>query len=188
MLSFTSLTLVIIAGAAGAFVASAIAWMVLPHHRSDYARLPNEDGSLAVLGNQGLKPGFYNFPHCASWNELKNEGIRKKFADGPIGFLTILPSGMPPMGKNMLQQFMYFAITGIFIAYVVSLSQPAGADYMSVFRSTAAVAWLAYGFGAIPDSIWYGKPWSNQFKNLADSLFYALITAGVYGWLWPATT
>ena len=90
------------------------------------------------------------------------------------------------MGKNMLLMISYFVVTGTFIAYVVSLSQAAGADYMSVFRTTSAVAWLAYGFGAIPDSVWYGKPWSNQLKNLADTLFYALITAGAYGWLWPA--
>ena len=64
MLSLTSLLLVIIAGAAASFVASAVIWMVMPHHRSDYARLPDEDGTLAVLGIQDLKPGFYNFPHC----------------------------------------------------------------------------------------------------------------------------
>lgn len=186
MLTLTSLLLVIIAGAASSLVASAITWMVLPHHRSDYSRLPDEDGTISMLDKQDLKPGFYNFPHCANWDELKNEKIRKKFADGPIGFITIVPSGMPPMGKNMLQQFIYYAMTGVFIAYVVSLSQPAGAEYMSVFRATGAVAWLAYGFGGLPDSIWYGKPWPVQFKNLADSLFYALMTAGVYGWLWPA--
>jgi hypothetical protein len=187
MLGLTSLLLVILAGAAAAFIASAIAWMVLPHHRSDYARLPDEDGTMAVLGTQDLKPGFYNFPHCKNWDDFKNEGIQKKFADGPIGFITILPSGMPPMGKNMLQQFIYYAVTGVFIAYVVSLSQPAGADYISVFRTTGAVAFLAYGFGSLPESIWYGKPWSVQLKHLADSLFYALMTAGVYGWLWPAS-
>ena len=186
MLSLTSLLLVIIAGAAVSFVASAIVWMALPHHRSDYSRLPDEDGTLSVLGGQDIKPGLYNFPHCKGWDELKDETVKKKFEDGPIGFLTILPSGIPAMGKNMLQMISYFVVTGIFIAYVVSLSHRAGADYMSVFRTTSTVAWLAYGFGAIPDSVWYGKPWSNTFKNLADTLFYALVTAGMYGWLWPA--
>jgi len=187
MLGLSSLILVIIAGAAAAYIASAIAWMVLPHHRSDYARLPDEDGTIATLGRQNLAPGFYNFPHCKDWNELKSETMQIKFDAGPIGFITILPMGVPAMGKNMLQQMIYFIVTGVFIAYVVSLSQAAGADYMSVFRTTGAVAWLAYGFGSIPDSIWYGKPWFNQVKNLADTLFYALMTAGVYGWLWPAT-
>ena len=93
MLSLTSLLLVIIAGAAAAFVASAIVWMALPHHRSDYSRLPDEDGTLSVLGGQNIKPGLYNFPHCKGWDELKDETVKKKFENGPIGFLTILPSG-----------------------------------------------------------------------------------------------
>ena len=61
MLSLTSLLLVIIAGAAASFVASAIVWMALPHHRSDYARLPDEDGTLAMLGGSGFKAGILQF-------------------------------------------------------------------------------------------------------------------------------
>ena len=128
MLSLTSLLLVIIAGAAASFVASAIVWMALPHHRSDYSRLPDEDSTLSVLGTQDMKPGFYNFPHCKGWDELKDETVRKKFEDGPIGFITVLPSGIPAMGKNMLMMISYFIVTGVFIAYVVSLSQAAGAE------------------------------------------------------------
>ena len=185
MLSMTSLLIPILVGAVASFIASAIVWMALPHHRSDYKRLPDEDAALGLLGQRNLKPGYYNFPHCKGWDELKDEAVKKKFENGPIGFLAILPSGIPKMGKNMLQMISFFLLAGAFIAYVVSLSHGAGADYMSVFRTTSAVAWLAYGFGAIPDSVWYGKPWSNTFKNLADTLFYALVTAGVYGWLWP---
>jgi len=44
---------------------------------------------------------------------------------------------------------------------------------------------LAYGFGSIPESIWFGRPWGNQLKTLIDGLCYGLLTAGVFGWLWP---
>ncbi len=186
MVSMTSLWLVILAGGAASFVASMIVWMLLPHHRSDYSGLPNEDGTIETLRSQNLKPGFYNFPHCSSWDELKKPEMQKKFDDGPIGYMTIVPNGMPPMGRNMLMQFLYFVIAGVVIAYVVHLAVPAGAEYMAVFRIAAATGLLAYGFGVIPDAIWYGRPWSVVFKHLFDALLYALLTAALYAWLWPA--
>jgi len=33
--------------------------------------------------------------------------------------------------------------------------------------------------------IWMGKPWSSVIKDLADALIYGLLSAGVFGWLWP---
>ncbi len=37
----------------------------------------------------------------------------------------------------------------------------------------------------VPDAIWFGRPWSAIGKNLFDALMYGLLTAGVFGWLWP---
>ena len=40
--------------------------------------------------------------------------------------------------------------------------------------------------GAVPlFSIWYHTTWSFTVKELIDGLVYALLTAGVFGWLWP---
>jgi hypothetical protein len=33
--------------------------------------------------------------------------------------------------------------------------------------------------------VWKQKPWSMTFKHVFDGLVYALLTAGVFGWLWP---
>ncbi|MCH9008347.1 hypothetical protein IIA29_10135 [candidate division KSB1 bacterium] len=54
-----------------------------------------------------------------------------------------------------------------------------------MFRITGTVAWLAYGAATVPDAIWFGRPWSAIGKNLFDALMYGLLTAGVFGWLWP---
>ena len=35
-------------------------------------------------------------------------------------------------------------------------------------------------------SIWYNKPWIITLKSTVDGLIYALCTAAVFGWLWPA--
>jgi len=34
--------------------------------------------------------------------------------------------------------------------------------------------------------VWKLKPWSMTFKHVFDGLVYGLLTAGVFGWLWPA--
>jgi hypothetical protein len=40
---------------------------------------------------------------------------------------------------------------------------------------------------ALPQrSIWYSQSWSTTLKSMFDGLVYALLTAGVFGWLWPA--
>ena len=44
---------------------------------------------------------------------------------------------------------------------------------------------MAYGVGPLVDSIWKGQPWSATLKSVFDGLLYALVTAGVFGWLWP---
>ena len=36
------------------------------------------------------------------------------------------------------------------------------------------------------DPIWKGGLWSVAAKNAFDGLLYALVTAGAFGWLWPA--
>ena len=34
--------------------------------------------------------------------------------------------------------------------------------------------------------MWNMKPWSMSMKHLFDGLIYGLLTAGVFGWLWPS--
>lgn len=38
----------------------------------------------------------------------------------------------------------------------------------------------------LQNSIWYKRKWSSTLKSMADGLVYALVTAGTFGWLWPA--
>jgi hypothetical protein len=85
----------------------------------------------------------------------------------------------------MVLSLVYYLVISIFVAYLASRTLAPGAEYLSVFRLTGTVAWLAYGFAIFPDVIWFGRPWSFAFKNLFDALFYALLTAGMFGALWP---
>ncbi len=109
---------------------------------------------------------------------------RRKFDEGPVAFITVLPNRPPPMARNMALTAIFYLSVSTIVAYVASRTLPPDAEYLAVFRLTGAVAWVAYGFAVIPDAIWFGRPWSSVAKALFDALIYALLTAGVFGWLW----
>ena len=47
---------------------------------------------------------------------MKSPEAVEKFKRGPIGLLTVIPSGAPAMGKYLGQWFLYCVVVGIFVA------------------------------------------------------------------------
>ena len=90
------------------------------------------------------------------------------------------------MGSSLAQWFVYCLIVGVFAAYITGRALEPGAHYLSVFRFAGATAFVGYSLALMQNSIWYKKNWSTTLKSMFDGLIYALFTAGVFGWLWPA--
>jgi hypothetical protein len=179
-----ALWLPIVLSAVIVFLASSIIHMVLPYHRSNYAKLPEEDRVREVLRNVGIKRGLYIFPF-GTHQEMKSPELQEKFKQGPVGMMTVLPTGPINMGKFLGQWFIYLLVVGLFTAYVACHTVPAGTHYLGVFRVVGTVAFMAYGLGLIHNGIWGGQPWRVVFKQVFDGLIYGLLTAGTFGWLWP---
>ena len=184
MIPLAVLWLPIVLSAVIVFVASSLLHMVLPYHRNDYRPLPDEDKILAALRPAGLKRGLYIFPFCTH-KEMKSPAMVEKYKQGPVGHMTIFPSGPPAWPKFLIQWFVYCLLIGFFVAYLACHTVPAGAHYRRVFRVVGAAAFLAYGLGNLSNGIWKGQPWSMTIKEAVDGLVYALLTAGTFGWLWP---
>lgn len=184
--SLIQLWLPIVLGTFLAWIASALIHMALKYHNSDYQRLSNEDEVMNAVRNGSTNLGIHTFPYCIDMNEMKDKTVQERFIKGPVGFLTILPNGMPNMGKLVGQQIGFFLVGCVLIAYCATLALEPGANYMSVFRFVAAVGFLAFGWGVIPFSIWFGHLWSMTAKYLLDALIYAVVVAGSFAWLWPA--
>jgi hypothetical protein len=184
MVPLSALWLPILLSAVIVFVASSVMHMLLPYHQSDYQKLPEEDKVLSTLGGMNLKRGLYIFPYCTH-KEMKSPAVLEKFKQGPVGMLTIRPSGMPAMGKFLVQWFVYCLLVGFFVAYLTGHTVMSGAHYLAVFRVAGTAGFLAYGLGHISDSIWKGQTWSATLKEVFDGLVYGLLTAGTFGWLWP---
>jgi len=184
MVSLTSLWLPILLSAVIVFIVSSIIHMVLPYHKTDYKKLPDEDKITGVLRAQNLERGLYHFPHCTHEN-MKTPEVAEKFKQGPVGFVTIMPSGAPNMGSFLGKWFGYCLLVGIFVAYLTGHTVAPGTHYLAVFRVAGTTAFMAFGVGILPNGIWKGATASNVMKEFIDGIIYACLVAGTFGWLWP---
>lgn len=186
MAFLAELWLPILLAAVLVFVVSSVMHMVIPMHRNDHEKLPNEASVLAAMRAAGVKPGSYMFPCPASMKDMASPEMIAKFNEGPVGFARVYPNGPMAIGKSLVQWFVFSIVVGACVAYLAHAVLPPGESYLQVFRVTGTVAFLAYGFGAITESIWKGQSWATTGRFLIDALLYALVTAGAFGWRWPA--
>jgi hypothetical protein len=184
MVSLSVLLVPILLSAVIVFAASSIIHMVLKYHASDYRQLPEEDKLLGALRPAGLTPGLYHFPHCTH-KDMNSPATQEKFKQGPVGMLTVFPSGPIALPKFLVMWFAYSVLVGLFVAYVTGRTLPRGVGYSVVFHIAGMAAFLAYGLGPLVNGIWKGQPWSIVIKESFDGLVYSALTAGTFGWLWP---
>lgn len=182
---FLNLWFPVLASAAAVFVASSIIHMVLPIHKRDYDPVPGEEEVLEVMRKHGLKPGSYMFPACNSMKALAEPEMAAKFEKGPVGFMSVKPSGMPTMGLALALWFLLCTGINACIAVVTYKTTGAAAPTFSLFQIFAVLAPMAYCAGAVMDSIWKAQPWSVALRYLFDGIVYGLTTAAVLAWLWP---
>jgi len=185
MVSLTALWLPILLSAVIVFIASSIIHMAIPIHKNDYRKLPDEEKVLDILRATGVTAGRgYILPFC-SHKDMKSPETIEKFKRGPVGLLTVRPSGAPTMGKFLAQWFVYCVAISFFTAYLTSRTRTPGTEYLEVFRVAGTFAFAAYSLAFVQDAIWKGENWGVTFKHMLDGLIYGLLTAGTFGWLWP---
>lgn len=186
MVAFPALWLPILISGVLVFAASSFIHMFLPYHRTDYGKVPDEDGVMDAMRGFDIPPGDYVVPCAGSPETLKSEEFRAKAVKGPVWFMTMLPAGDPfRMGGQLIQWFLYCVFVSACTAYLAVLALEVGASYMAVFRFVGTAAFFGYALAHIPRSIWYRQKWSTTAKNVLDGFIFGLLTGGVFGWLWP---
>jgi hypothetical protein len=180
-----SLWLPILLSAVIVFIASSILHMVLPFHKSDYRRLPSEDEAMEALRKFRIPPGDYLVPCAGSPKDMKSPAFVEKMTKGPVAFMTVMPSGRPTMGAQFVQWFVYCVVIGIFAGYIAGRALGPGAPYLAVFRFAGCTAFVGYALALWQDTIWFKRNWISTLKSTFDGLVYGLLTAGMFGWLWP---
>jgi hypothetical protein len=185
MTGLAFLWLPILLSAVIVFVVSSIIHTVLPWHKSDYPKMPNEDKAMDALRPLAIPPGDYMVPRPTSRQDMRSPEFLEKMKKGPVMVLTVMPSGAMAMGKNLTLWFVYSVVVGIFAAYVAGRALPPGTQYLQVFRFVGTTAFIGYSLALWQMSIWYRRAWTTTIKATVDGLLYALLTAGTFGWLWP---
>lgn len=185
MVSIVDLWQPILLSAIIVFVVSWILNVFAPHHRGDYVQAPDEEAALAALRQLNLPAGDYYVPRAADMQSFRDPAFLARMKQGPVALLRIRPGRTPSMNRELLQWFVFLLVVGISAAYLAGRTLAAGSDYLTVFRVAGFVAFVAYGYGQAIESIWYARKWRSTLAALADALVYALLTGGVFGWLWP---
>ncbi len=190
----TELWLPIIVSAVAVWIAAAVAWTALPHHKKDFKKLPDESGFIAQLRAMSIPPGSYMIPMCSHSKGGMSEEAKRCMAEGPLGFISLWK---PPatMGKNMVLSFCVYLGVSITIGYLawvtlgtpdgLSIGAAAGHSFGRVFQITGTAGILAYVFAHIPGGIWFGTPARSILMNIIDGVAYGCITGAIFAWLWP---
>ena len=185
MTGLTALWLPIVLSAVVVFLVSSIIHMLSPWHKGDYPKLPNEAQVMDALRPLNIPPGDYCMPRPSSSADMKSPEFAEKMARGPIVIMTVVTPGAMSMRRNLSLWMAYAAVVGVFAGYVAGRALPVGADYLHVFRFVGVTAFLSYSMALWQMSIWYNRSWVSTIKSTIDGLIYALLTAGMFGWLWP---
>ena len=185
MVSVVSLWMPILLSAVFVFLVSSFLHMVLPYHKKDFKKLPDEKDIARTLRNFNIPPGEYSLPHAEDMKEMSSAEFTVKMLEGPVAFVTVLENKAPSMTESLIQWFVYSLIIGVFAAYVAGRALEPGALYLAVFRFVGVTAFVGYSIALLQNSIWYKRAWLTTLKSMFDGLIYALVTAGTFGWLWP---
>ena len=182
----SALWLPIIVSAVAVFVASSIIHMGPFWHRSDYPKMANQDQVMDVLRPLNIAPGGYFFPRPSSYSGMREPEFVARMKAGPVGMLTVFPPGEMGMGRQLGLWFGFCLVVGVFGAYIAGTTLAPGTPYLRVFQIVGAATFFCYAVALWEMWIWYRRDLSLTIKSTVDGLVYAVVTAGVFGWLWPA--
>ena len=185
MTNLGDLWLPILLSGAFVFIVSSLIHMVLPWHKNDYPKAPDEEKILDALRPLAIPRGTYFMPRPSSMKDMGSAEFIEKLKRGPVLTLQVRKNGPDSMGARLGGWFIYSLIVSAFAALVAGNALRPGADYLAVFHFVALTAFAGYSIALWQMSIWYDRPWMITIKATIDGAIYALVTAGTFGWLWP---
>lgn len=186
MTPLDQLWLPILCSSVAVFFLSAVVNMAPLWHKNDYPRREDQEGIMNALAPFTIAPGEYLLPRAKNREEMQSPEYLQKLNNGPVIMMTVWKYGSTPMTMTFIYWFIYTTIISLFAAYIAGRALPSGAEYLAVFRYTGTTAFLGYSAAIWQFTIWFNKPLKSSLKMSFDGILYALCTAGMFGWLWPA--
>jgi hypothetical protein len=180
-----ALWLPIVLSAVAGFVVSSVIHMATPWHKGDYLKVPNQLAVMDALRPFNIPPGDYMVPRPDGMADMKSAEFKELVTRGPKVVMTVMQPGWGAMGGMLGGWFVYLLVVFAFSAFVAGSTLPAGAEYMHVFQIVAVTAFLGLSGALWQMNIWYKRSLGTTIRSTIDGLIYALIGAGLFGWLWP---
>ena len=185
MVGFSALWMPIVVSAVFVLIALAIIHGMLGWHKGDMTAVPGEAKVMETLRGLNVQPGDYRFPHGNTVAEMTTPEFVEKMKQGPVGIMSIWPSGEINMGKLFGLWFVYSLVIAVLAAYITGRTLGPGAPYLEVFRVSGTVTFCCYVVAHWQNWIWWGKSTRFTVTHSLDGIIYALLTGGTFGWLWP---
>jgi hypothetical protein len=175
-----------LAATVAVFIVSSLVHMVSPWHKNDYPGLPDEDAFRRAVGALKIPPGDYFVPRPQTRAEMQTPEFLAKVNEGPRLIMTVQPNGMGSLAKPLVGWFIYSLVVTIIAGHVAfGALHDQTPSYRLVFHTVGLTAFAGYSLALWQARIWFGKSLSVTVKSTIDGLIYAIVTAGVFGWLWP---
>lgn len=166
------------------WIASTLAWTVLPHHKQDFIALPDEDGFMDYVRRSGIPRGNYVFPDFRGREAMKSQKVSKALEEGPVGHLSVWQTPLT-MGGKMVATLVVYLVVSTLIAYLTRVAIPGAAPFAKVFQVAATAGILAYCFSSIPNALWFGTYKRTIVAGIVDGVVYGAITGAIFAWRWP---
>ena len=185
MSAMAGLWLPVLLTAVAVFMASSLVHMLFNWHNSSYRKLDNEDAVREAINAGKPQPGMYVLPYCADMKAMGEESMAAKMREGPVGFLSLRPSGEFSMGKPLLLWFLLTLVVAAFGGlqawqYVGPGGSPGAAGHLVGMMSLGV-----YVLGGVSEGIWMGRSWTSVALYALDGLIYSVLSALIFMWLWP---
>lgn len=161
-------------------ILSTIAWMVSPHHKPEWTKMPHEDEFQNFLDEKKIEADQYLFPYSQDPNEMKSEEFKQKQAK--CRGMLILWKSPPNMGQAIGMTLAFFFVAAFIIGYLASLGVPAGASFMEVFQFVTTAALLTHCAGQFPGVFWFKR---RVAMDMVDGVVFAIATGLIFALLWP---
>lgn len=181
-----TLSLPILVSAVAVWVASALAWMLVGHHKDDQKPLPPaaEEALAGLVKSVPIPPGSYAFPHQRACEQMGAEE-KKRLMSGevPVGLVRVF--GKMSMAKPMLLTFAFQLAVSVVVAFLLMGVLRKGAPFGPVFHTAALAGVLAHCGGGVCNDLWFQESRRAMLTKFIDGVVFGLIIGAVFGWLWP---
>ena len=185
MHAFLELWLPTLLSAVAVFILSSIIHMVVPWHKNDYAKFPDEAGVLDALRGFSLASGEYMAPRPTSRSDMGSPEFAEKVKRGPLIILNVASSDSVSLARPLIFWFIYVIVVSAMAGHIAYPRHDLQVDSRSIFHTVALTSLLGYTGALWQQTIWFRKPWLTSFKSTFDGLIYAIVTGLIFVYFWP---